>query len=120
MKKRTLYKITNGLDSWYVVASDPTKATNTLKEILDKDDYGASSKRDAKTIEVMATEVITDDTPFHLTSNRLVVVPSEESYTQKEVGELLQTFMRLVDLAQTDPEEARRQIETAQRRIEKK
>jgi len=55
MKK--LYRIENGLGSYFVIAEHPTEAQNKLKEVLDKNDYGFSNKREVISITPLATEI---------------------------------------------------------------
>lgn len=43
--------------------------------------------------------------------------PEQRTYTHAEVCDLLDTFMKLVDLIDTDPDEAKRRIEAAQARL---
>jgi hypothetical protein len=72
-KKRTLYRITNKLGNYYVVANDPTEADQALRKILDDENYGSSDERATNTITIMATEIVEAHKPFHLTGHYLLV-----------------------------------------------
>ena len=52
----TLYKITNGIGTYWVVATDPTAACNKLKDMLDKADYGFYNKRKPTEIVVVSEQ----------------------------------------------------------------
>ena len=53
-----LYQIdTKGLQTFYVVASDPTSAENQVYSILNKADYGYSGARKIVTITLITEEV---------------------------------------------------------------
>lgn len=54
---KILYRIDNGLGSYFVIAEHPTEAQNKLKKILDDNDYGFSSKREVISITPLATEI---------------------------------------------------------------
>lgn len=64
-----LYKIENGIGTYWVVARHPTQAEEKLKIILDKNDYGFTDSRKAKTITVIAESVRED----YLTNKFLVL-----------------------------------------------
>lgn len=73
-KKRTLYRISNRIGDYYVVANDPTEADQALRRILDEENYGSSDERATSTITIMATEIVEANKPFHLTGNHLLVL----------------------------------------------
>lgn len=52
-----LYKITNGIGVYWVVAEHPTEACEKLELILGKYNYGFGVDRKPKTIEVIAEEI---------------------------------------------------------------
>lgn len=58
-----LYKLTTRLEDYWVVAEHPTQAETKLKELLDKNDYGFTSSRKVRTIELIA-EGISDERFF--------------------------------------------------------
>ena len=64
-----LYRIENGLGTYWVVAEHPTEAEQKLKSLLDKNDYGFSDKRKATAITIIA-EAIEDN---YLTNKFLVL-----------------------------------------------
>ena len=49
-----LYKITNDIDTWWVVAKHPTEAEETLMKQLQAWDYGFFNHRKVRTIEFIA------------------------------------------------------------------
>ena len=51
-----LYKITNGLGNFYVVAEDINSAVALLTNVLGKTDYGFSDYRIITNIEIIAAE----------------------------------------------------------------
>ena len=57
-----LYKIINGIGTYWVVANDPTQAEQKLLKLLNDADYGFSSQRPAQEIHVIAEAA--DDTRF--------------------------------------------------------
>lgn len=64
-----LFKIENGIGTYWVIAEHPTQAEEKLKAILDANDYGFSDKRKAVTITVIAEVVETN----YLTGKFLVL-----------------------------------------------
>lgn len=52
-----LYKIENGIGTYWVVAEHPTEAEQKLKFLLDKNDYGFTDKRKALSITIIAEAV---------------------------------------------------------------
>jgi hypothetical protein len=65
-----LYRLENGLGSFWVIATDPTTAESKLTDILNKGDYGYRADREVKSIHLIAQGV--DDTRF-LTGKRLII-----------------------------------------------
>lgn len=65
-----LYKLTNGIGRWWVVADHPTQAQEKLLKLLNKADCGFIRSREITNIELIATE--SDDERF-LTNHFLVV-----------------------------------------------
>jgi hypothetical protein len=60
-EKQNLYKVSNRLGNFYVIASDPTAAQTKLETKLDKHDHGFS--KDRKVIDIyLVAEQTTDDT----------------------------------------------------------
>lgn len=57
-----LYKVTNEIGDWFIIAKHPTEAEDKLIEHLDKTDYGLSKNRVIKRIEIIAT--MADDDRF--------------------------------------------------------
>ena len=55
-KKSKLYKLVNGIGTYWVIAKDPTEAENKLMTILNDSDYGLSSQRIVKEIHFVADE----------------------------------------------------------------
>lgn len=53
----TLYKIENGIGTYWVVAEDLTEADEKLTKVLDYADYGFIAQRKTITITVIAEEV---------------------------------------------------------------
>lgn len=53
----TLYKITNGIGTYWVVAPDPTSACDKLKSVLDSADYGFFDRRKPTEITIIAEQV---------------------------------------------------------------
>lgn len=53
---KKLFRITNGLGTFYVVAKSFDAAAKALESRLDKADYGFYQHREAQTIEQIATE----------------------------------------------------------------
>lgn len=60
-RDKVLYKITNGLGIFYVVSRTFDEAAALLQKRLDRADYGYTSSREVKTIEVMAIERFFND-----------------------------------------------------------
>lgn len=58
-----LYKINNGIGTYWVVAEHPTEAEAKLKTMLDAADYGFSEKRKALSIEIIAEHFVDKDCP---------------------------------------------------------
>lgn len=48
---------TQGLNSFYVVAKDPTEAENRLKKLLEEGDFGFTSRRLVTSINLLSEEV---------------------------------------------------------------
>jgi hypothetical protein len=55
-----LYRLINGIGTYFVIATDPTTAQTRLHQRLDKDSYGFSKDRQVKEIQLIADQ-ITDD-----------------------------------------------------------
>ena len=55
-----LYKIENGIGTYWVIAAHPTEAEQKLKKILNDADYGFYDKREMKSIHLVA-KAITDN-----------------------------------------------------------
>jgi len=53
----TLYKLTNGIGTFYVIAPDPTSAVKKLEDKLNEASFGWSGNRIVHTIAVVAKEV---------------------------------------------------------------
>lgn len=51
-----LYRLTNEIDVWYVIAEHPTEAEEKLVKHLNEADYGFTDKRKVSRIELLATE----------------------------------------------------------------
>jgi hypothetical protein len=64
-----LYKIENGIGTYWVIAEHPTEAEEKLQSILDKNNYGFSANRKALSITIVA-EAIENN---YLTGKYLVV-----------------------------------------------
>lgn len=60
-RDKVLYKITNGLGIFYVVSRTLDEAAALLQKRLDRADYGYTSSREVKTIEVLAIERFVND-----------------------------------------------------------
>lgn len=77
MTTRTLYKLTNKLGDYYVIAENSTQAVEKLEEILDAGGgYGFSNERKVKNIVVIAEEIIKRDSigyPYILTDKFLIL-----------------------------------------------
>ena len=67
---KKLYKLTNNIGNWWVVAEHPTEAENKLSELLNIADYGHFLDREITNIELIATQY-NDIT--NLTNHKLVV-----------------------------------------------
>lgn len=65
-----LYRVTNKLGDWYVIAEHPTQAANKLVDALNTRDYGFSSQRSATNIELIATH---SEYGFVSTENNLIL-----------------------------------------------
>lgn len=52
-----LYKIENGIGTYWVIAEHPTEAEQKLKSILDKNDYGFTDRREALSITIVAEAI---------------------------------------------------------------
>jgi hypothetical protein len=57
-----LYKVTNKIDTWWVIAEHPTQAGEKLYKLLDAHGYGFYEHRKVLKIELVATE--TNDKRF--------------------------------------------------------
>ena len=62
MKSNKLYKITNGIGDYWVIAKHPTEAEEKLLKLLNEADYGFDDNRKAKNISIVADEA--GDTRF--------------------------------------------------------
>lgn len=69
----TLYKMTNGLGDYWVVAEDPTEGKTKLEAILDEARYGFSKDREVKNIAIIA-EKIENSQPLSLTGKFLLLI----------------------------------------------
>lgn len=56
--KRKLYKLTNKLGDYYIIAEHPTEAQDKLETCLKQADYSFDSHRKVYNIELIAEEVI--------------------------------------------------------------
>lgn len=73
-RDKILYRITNGLGTFYVVSRTFDEAAALLQKRLDYSDYGFSSRREVKSIEVIATEhFLHDKQAFSGDNDKLVV-----------------------------------------------
>ena len=54
--EKKLYRVTNRLGTFYIVATSFDEAANALKERLDKADYGFYQYREIPSIDYIATE----------------------------------------------------------------
>lgn len=52
-----LYRLDNGIGSYWVIATDPTSAENKLIKILDINDYGFTEQRKVTCITVIAEAI---------------------------------------------------------------
>ena len=52
-----LYKLSNGLGSWWVIEKDPTSAQEDLESRLNNKGYGYRDKRKVTQIELIAEEL---------------------------------------------------------------
>ena len=52
-----LYKLTNKLGSWWVIAKDPTSAQEDLEGRLNLEEYGFSNERHVTEIKLIANEL---------------------------------------------------------------
>ena len=59
---KKLYRLTNELGDWFVIAEHPTAAEERLMEHLNAANYGISDKRAVRVIELVSTEAA--DTRF--------------------------------------------------------
>jgi hypothetical protein len=57
INSRILYKLTNGIGNYYVVAPDPTSAVKKLEDKLNEASFGWSGNRIVHTIAVVAKEI---------------------------------------------------------------
>ena len=55
-----LYKIENGIGTYWVISEHPTEAEENLKLILDKNDYGFTDRRKAFSITIIAEAIEND------------------------------------------------------------
>jgi hypothetical protein len=51
-----LYKVTNGIGNWWVLANHPTEAEVKVTDHVNKNDYGFAKDRQVMSIELIATE----------------------------------------------------------------
>jgi hypothetical protein len=51
-----LYKVTNGIGDWWIVAKHPTEAEEKITNHVNKADYGFRKDRQVTNIELIATE----------------------------------------------------------------
>lgn len=56
-RKSKLYRLENGIGSYWVIAKDPTDAESKLMNILNTSDYGFSKDRIVKEIHLIADEI---------------------------------------------------------------
>ena len=81
---KNLYLVTtSGLGDYHVLANDPTEAQNSLKRILDEQNYGTSDHRRIISIKWLAEafgKSLSDDTKPFLSdkSKRLLIVKDWE------------------------------------------
>lgn len=69
----TLYKLTNGLGEYWVIAETATEANDKLMEILDDGDgYGSSNKRIVQQYNVIAEEITKSSGRYYLTGCFLI------------------------------------------------
>jgi len=52
-----LYKLTNKIDSFYIIADHPTEAQDELEKLLDEANYGFTDDRKVNIIELIANEI---------------------------------------------------------------
>jgi len=75
INSRILYKLTNGIGNYYVVAPDPTTAVKKLEGKLNEACFGWSGNRIVHTISVVAKEIENrlDGKPeFHADNNLIL------------------------------------------------
>lgn len=58
-----LYKVYNKLGEFYTIAKDFGEAQHNVEEYLAKEDYGLFSKRKTINIEIIASDIITENLP---------------------------------------------------------
>jgi len=56
-RKSKLYKLVNGIGTYWVIAKDPTDAENKLIAALNMAEYGFHKNRVAKEIHLIADEI---------------------------------------------------------------
>ena len=54
---KKLYKLTNAIDIYWVIATNPTEAEEKLKRELDDNDFGFSSRRVVTIIKLIAEQM---------------------------------------------------------------
>ena len=62
MKSNKLYKISNGIGDYWVIANHPTEAEEKVEKLLNDADYGFTDQRKTKNISIVAQEA--GDTRF--------------------------------------------------------
>ena len=73
-RDKILYRITNGLGTFYVVSRTFDEAAELLQKRLNHSDYGYTSSREVKSIEVIAIEhFFSDKQAFSGDNDKLVV-----------------------------------------------
>lgn len=74
--KMKLYKLTNKLGSYYVVATDPTSAAVRLFSLLSEADYGFYEERKVSHIEVIADELTKFAKKPNFSSGNTLILPN--------------------------------------------
>lgn len=85
-----LYKLTNTLGEWYVIAEDPTKAQRALEYRLRQENYGFDNYREVFKIEKI-TEMVKPalNSKWFFSSGNKLIIPELEKV------ELLQKLLNL-------------------------
>ena len=71
---KILYRVTNGLGAFYVVSKTFDEAADLLHQRLDKADYGFTSSRLVKSVEVLAVEHFSNDVQSFCNDNERLIV----------------------------------------------